>query len=190
MSLYTYEPLDPTTDAQKVSARIIRLMPSLDVQAELECELLHIILATEDRPQYEAISYTWGGQEASEVHYILCRCKDNTMRRLHITENAEASLRHLRLEHTHRFLWLDSVCIDQSCMAERNFQVQNMGYIYTFAERVVVWLGKSVTQGSKLALEYMRQIAELNLDDDNDTSRLHELCVQIRKGQKETLNPD
>jgi hypothetical protein len=39
-------------------------------------------------------------------------------------------------------MWLDAVCIDQSNIAERNFQVGMMGRIYNGAFRTVVWLGE------------------------------------------------
>jgi hypothetical protein len=37
--------------------------------------------------------------------------------------------------------WIDSICIDQSNLAERASQVQMMGRIYREAEGTVVWLG-------------------------------------------------
>ena len=184
MGTLIYRPLNATRDLQKIPIRIINLKRSLDPQAELECELLHFLVATNDRPQYEAISYTWNGQEASSAHYILCRHTNNETKCLYVTENAELVLRRLRLEHEDRYLWLDSVCIDQRSTAERNFQVRNMCYVYTFAKRVAVWLGKLENQRSRLAMEYIKKIAALDQDDDDDRYRLHELCEQIRQGQQ------
>jgi hypothetical protein len=151
------------------------------MQAELECDLLHITVAAQDRPQYEAISYPWNGQKPSGAHYILRR-NDNGMRRgMHVTEHGEAVLRHLRLQHRGMFLWLDSVCVDQNSTVEPNF---HMRCVYTFAERVVVRLGNTLTQGSERTLGSMRQIAKLDLDDDGEKSRLQSQCAQAREGQR------
>jgi hypothetical protein len=41
------------------------------------------------------------------------------------------------------WLWIDALCIDQSNAMKRNHQVQQMGLIYSQAERVMVWLGNN-----------------------------------------------
>jgi hypothetical protein len=38
-------------------------------------------------------------------------------------------------------IWIDALCIDQGCNAERGHQVQRMGSIYSNAQEVFVWLG-------------------------------------------------
>jgi hypothetical protein len=40
-------------------------------------------------------------------------------------------------------MWIDAVCIDQSSVSERNYQVAQMGAIYAAAALVIVWLGNS-----------------------------------------------
>jgi hypothetical protein len=40
-----------------------------------------------------------------------------------------------------RRLWIDSICIDQTSMEEKNHQVALMGDIYKMAEKVDIWLG-------------------------------------------------
>jgi hypothetical protein len=42
---------------------------------------------------------------------------------------------------TDTWLWIDAVCIDQSCIPERNHQVGFMDKIYKEAEGVIGWLG-------------------------------------------------
>lgn len=39
-------------------------------------------------------------------------------------------------------LWIDSICIDQSNLAEKSMQVALMGQIYSLASSVMVWLGE------------------------------------------------
>jgi hypothetical protein len=89
-------------------------------------------------PPYEALSYAWGVPTTPEP-YVVCHGAQ-----LHVTENCVTALRRLR----HRFfkrrlLWIDSICINQTNIPERNHQVTLMSKIYTQAKRVVVWLGES-----------------------------------------------
>src|SRR4051794_25726806 len=109
--MYQYEVLDMT----KCVTRIIRLAGAQNFDAPLYCEMLTVRLMVEPddqpdkRPQYEAISYTWEGQEPSMEHFIFIRSNDNTFARLFITANAHAALRRMRLRSGYRNLWVDSV---------------------------------------------------------------------------------
>jgi hypothetical protein len=63
-------------------------------------------------------------------------------------------------------LWIDAICINQKDTAERNEQVKQMGKIYKFAERVIVWLGPEFPS-SKLTmstLEFLGRQVELTKD--------------------------
>ena len=40
-----------------------------------------------------------------------------------------------------RYLWIDGVCINQSDIPERNYQVTNMHWVSQCTEQVIVWLG-------------------------------------------------
>ena len=60
-----------------------------------------------------------------------------------VRENLWSALSHLQLEDKDRVLWIDAVCINQQDLKERNHQVNQMGRIYSEAQRVVVWLGLS-----------------------------------------------
>jgi hypothetical protein len=85
---------------------------------------------------YEALSYVWGSPTRQRP--MLCEKKV-----ILITENCDAALRHLRRSRTNCTLWVDSVCIDQSAILERNQQVTLMGDVYKLASRTIIWLGKS-----------------------------------------------
>lgn len=178
--MYTYRSLDPTEDT---ATRILKLKPSANKQAELECDLLHIPVTRLDRPKYEAISYTWDDQKPSKAHYILCGNgnENEKRRRLNVTRNSEAALRHLRLKDSERYLWLDFVCINQSSPVERTFHVRNMGAIYTFADSVIVWLGNAASSECELTVRYMEQFAALDPDDNEDLSKLNKLSAEILK---------
>lgn len=53
----------------------------------------------------------------------------------------ENALDHLRYEDRPRVLWLDSICIDQRNVLEKNHQVRLMSQIYAHSTGVVCWVG-------------------------------------------------
>jgi hypothetical protein len=59
-----------------------------------------------------------------------------------VPKNLGRALRRLRYRDRQRRLWMDSVCIDQQSVEEKNVQVAMMGRIFATARRVVVWLGE------------------------------------------------
>jgi hypothetical protein len=87
-------------------------------------------------PQYEALSYTWGGSRHGRM---ICL---NNKYTLPITDNLYNALQRLRRRKTIRTLWIDALCIDQSTRVERSQLVQFMGDIYASASSVNVWLGE------------------------------------------------
>lgn len=124
---FRYEPLD-------LEGRSTRLL-SLYQQGSspgLECDLFEVSLE-DDWFEYEALSYTWGSTDLTEPITVNGRI-------LYITENLYNALVNLQLESTARIIWIDAVCIDQQNLKERGHQVQQMGQIYSRADRVIFWL--------------------------------------------------
>ncbi|TGJ88572.1 hypothetical protein E0Z10_g262 [Xylaria hypoxylon] len=111
--------------------RIINLFPN-KFSAPVECELEHIVLGPE--ADYEAVSYCWG--DASITQPILLDGKPYP-----ITLNLLEGLRYLRQEESPRRLWVDSLCINQTDIAERNREILKMRDIYKLAKTVLIWLG-------------------------------------------------
>ena len=127
--MFSYEPLNPHID----SLRLLVLLPPTANGDEIGCELEHRTFGS--KPIYEALSYTWGSEPASTT------IKINGQPFL-VRENLYNALWHLRLS-TPRVIWVDAVCINQGDIPERNSQVSLMAFIYTRAQRVLVWLGLS-----------------------------------------------
>ena len=125
---YVYKPL-----LYSDSIRLIRLAPresgSLD---QLVCELLDVRLS--ETPDFEAISYAWEAAVFPETLHILKEC-------LKITSSLASALRKFQDNNKPRLLWADAVCINQSDVSERSFQVALMHQIYGNATQVLVWLG-------------------------------------------------
>ena len=119
------------------SIRVLELVPAKRLDAPIFCKLIETSVdeASPARLAYEALSYVWGSTRGDRE--ISCDGK-----RLCITANCEAALRMLRHKSESRTLWVDSICINQSSIEERNGQVKMMADVYTMAEQVIVWLGE------------------------------------------------
>ena len=131
-----------TEQLQGRNIRLLRILPG-DPESTIEVELIEASL--DNLPQYEALSYVWGDAEITQQ--IVCNGRP-----FQITINLTKALRRLRSrsrttssEHqpstSSSLLWVDAICIDQSCLPERNHQVSLMKEIYSKAQRVYVWLG-------------------------------------------------
>jgi hypothetical protein len=149
---YRYLPLKPS----RKEIRILVLDPPISLtgirRTVISGNLVHVSL--NDKPKFQAISYTWG--EPTPVRHILL---DGNV--VQIRENLWTALDHI-LSDAHRAsfraVWADSICIDQSSIAEKNHQVPLMASIYSSADNVLAWLGPS-TPSDLLAIERMTEIA-------------------------------
>ncbi|KAK6428583.1 hypothetical protein LTR95_015273 [Oleoguttula sp. CCFEE 5521] len=119
------------------------------------------------------MSYAWGNQaDAGEVYVSVKRDDGNKIvtsreleklsptdeRRIYryiydnlasdgsfsgCTKNCEDALRRFRLQDKPRTLWVDAICINQKDNVEKTRQVQIMGHIYRYADRVIVYSGQA-----------------------------------------------
>ncbi|KAI1642464.1 heterokaryon incompatibility protein-domain-containing protein [Daldinia loculata] len=137
--------------------RLLRLYPG-EPRDPLCAELIPTTIE-EASGTYEATSYTWGSPESPcSLH-----CNDFTIT---IQRNAFDMLHDLRLREKPRIIWIDAICIDQSNIEERSFQVSFMDDIYRRAHKVVVWLGKS-DEYSSLAMAYAATLDTAKLLSEN-----------------------
>lgn len=135
MSLFSYSPIDLTTSAFRLIC-LIECHPC----PEIHCELLKATFGEESGGMtYGALSYTWGTSENSAEILVNNQVLD-------VAWNLYDALYHLRLSEKDRYLWVDTVCIDQSNNEERGHQVRLMGSIYQEANSVLIWLGCSREQ--------------------------------------------
>ncbi|KAF5580683.1 heterokaryon incompatibility (het-6OR allele) [Fusarium pseudocircinatum] len=112
--------------------RLLSILPSHDETSDISCELRHHELSA--CPQYEAISYTWGNEDATKRLLV-----NGTV--FEVRPNLYAALRAFRQAHETKLIWVDAVCINQQDQEERNRQVLQMNQIYSQAQAVDVWLG-------------------------------------------------
>ncbi|KAJ2988700.1 hypothetical protein NUW58_g962 [Xylaria curta] len=128
-----YQPLEPASK----SIRVLELLPGT-----FENDLRGILrtVALDDRPSYEALSYTWGARVEGRTLRIQNQWVSKS-NELPITDNLFRALRRLRRLFKTRVLWVDAVCINQEDVDERGAQVSLMADIYSYAECTTIWLG-------------------------------------------------
>lgn len=126
---YRYTPISTAR-----STRIVEILPAL-TNSDTVIIKIHETQIDPPKIPYEALSYTWDGQVPDRP--IECDQK-----RLYVTENAFDILCNLRRPRRSRFIWIDGICIDQTCEKDKSRQIAMMADIYRKAKQVVVWLGE------------------------------------------------
>ncbi|KAI0401896.1 heterokaryon incompatibility protein-domain-containing protein [Xylaria palmicola] len=110
--------------------------------------------AFSSKPKYLALSYTWDAPTteqsdlpaafSGEADDLVCY-KEATLalngHDVSIRHNLALGLRYLRSTSLPLILWVDTVCINQADIDERNSQVAIMALVYSRATAVVAWLG-------------------------------------------------
>ncbi len=167
---FKHQRLPVSTDRPMI--RLVELIPVTQTVLLLELNIIHVSLA--DCPDYEALSYCWGGQEPN----FPIPCNNH---RLLITRNVANALRYLRHKDKKRILWIDAICINQSDLGEKNYQVAMMYNIYRSAREVHVWLGPE-SEDSKEALSLVPRIQnDDSLNAITRTRRLDKMDPQVRE---------
>jgi Heterokaryon incompatibility protein (HET) len=100
------------------------------------------IFDLEGAPDYDAISYTWGGERFDR--YVIVDGQ-----RLAITRNAKCILEQRASSFRVTWLWIDAICIDQLNASEKRFQVAMMGQIYAQAQRTLIWMNNDGVKPSQ-----------------------------------------
>ncbi|KAL9595844.1 MAG: hypothetical protein Q9219_006186 [cf. Caloplaca sp. 3 TL-2023] len=137
--VYKYLPLNffPT------SIRLLSVRPS-SAYGAINCTLDLADLAT--KPQYHALSYTWGpptlqaaqkGMTDEKRCLIVCNGWE-----VRVPQNLFDFLCHAAKDSASGPWWIDAICINQENILERNQEILKMRDIYANASHVVVWLGE------------------------------------------------
>lgn len=130
----------------------VRLLRLLDNPTEYDLDIFSL---DESCPPFAAISYTWGDSSTSETievnghSYLVRKAAWDVLKELPSLD--------MDCDPRPEFVWIDSICIDQSNIAERNHQVRIMRKIYSSAMVVLVWLGRP-TAKSDLAMDSLASL--------------------------------
>ncbi|KAH6716510.1 heterokaryon incompatibility protein-domain-containing protein [Leptodontidium sp. MPI-SDFR-AT-0119] len=124
------------------------------------------IPSSEDISNYAALSYTWGS--TSRPCDLIINHRKMTVKNVYL------ALRDLRYREKDRVLWVDALSINQSDKNEQGQQVQQMGSIYSKAERVIIWLGEA-TYATDYVMNYMKQLEEESAKHHSDDQHRQEI---------------
>lgn len=119
----------------------IRVLTLLPTTYRLEFTFQEAIIKHSD---YQALSYVWGSSETPSRAVVLDKA-GRALGYIPLTFNLDIALRDLRdsAEIESKLFWIDQVSIDQNS-DEKGQQVAMMGDIYTYASRVITYLGPAV----------------------------------------------
>jgi hypothetical protein len=115
--------------------RLLRLHFQPEENGQLSCTLQDYDLTS--KPEYKALSYTWGDALPVENIFINGRkfaIRNNLYQFLRVKSGEEGFC-------NTGLLWIDQLCIDQTNHKERSHQVGQMADIFESATEVIVWLG-------------------------------------------------
>lgn len=134
----------------------IRLLNILPGEPGDSIRLQSDVFYLDGAPSYRAISYTWGGEEGPKTVYV-----DDEP--LEVRNNCNHALWQIRLHFPGKWIWIDSICINQLDNDEKSHQVQMMFDIYRSARLVLSCVGPHA-DNSEMVVEAAKEILVLLLD--------------------------
>ena len=110
--------------------RLLNIQRSQGPDGLLQCDIETVSLA--DPPSYTALSYCWLDRNIVQPILIGGHVFE-------ITLNLKNALQQLYRKGYTR-VWVDKICINQSDLEERGYEIQRMASIYRAADQVVAWV--------------------------------------------------
>ncbi|RMJ18515.1 hypothetical protein CDV36_001777 [Fusarium kuroshium] len=163
LTMFIYEPISKVNK----EFRLIRL--ACDTGAEvINLKLCHA--SANDQVPYHAVSYVRGNPK--DTARVTVDGEEFV-----ISGNLLSLLRQLLRAGVTSWLWADSICINQTDLEEKTWQVNAMDQIYGNAKLVYLWLGPGTPRtdkAMKLLCEYGRELVEeLGPTDDWDMDEVN-----------------
>ncbi|KAF7554911.1 hypothetical protein G7Z17_g2535 [Cylindrodendrum hubeiense] len=147
--MFNYSPLN----RHHSEIRLVRFVESPDASTQLQLELCHSSL---NDTKFSALSYLWG--DCTETVDVSLNGHQFT-----IGLSLHAGLKQLRENGFQSWIWIDSICIQQQDLEEKNWHVQEMGTVYGQAECVYMWLGLG-SDATDRAMDFMSLIGPKLVD--------------------------
>ncbi|KXS94408.1 hypothetical protein AC578_9491 [Pseudocercospora eumusae] len=144
-------------DARRKEIRLMCIEPGSGPDDILRCTFRHVALI-DDKPAYNTVSYVWGDSTKRASIFVDGKLLD-------IPQSSEKALRRIRKRDVSIVVWIDAVCINQNDKAERSQQVAMMADIYRNGATNFVVLGHDPPRSTKAALDSMRLLREVEIED-------------------------
>ena len=136
--------------------RLLDLLPGTR-EDEIRCKIR--VVSLNQHPDYEALSYVWGGRTEEKGIEV-------SGQRVFVTRNLYDGLQRLRYPETKRTFWIDQICINQWDMKEKAHQVALMRDIYKQCSKCVTWMGEfeqevhgCTNSDAQAVFDFLRQVA-------------------------------
>ncbi|KAK4158746.1 heterokaryon incompatibility protein-domain-containing protein [Cladorrhinum sp. PSN259] len=141
------------------TAEIILLLvrPSTDASSILRCQRCRVRPQSIHGASYSVLSYVWGDPSDTRRIELDGRSTD-------VAGSLDSALRHLRHQTTPRLVWADPLCINHANGQTGGSSTENLRYIYSKAQEVIVWLGNS-TDTSAEWFKLLDDIAQLSIEE-------------------------
>ena len=149
--MFEYRPLN----RERSEIRLVRFVDEPQNEAgdsdseSAQLELRHASLNETDI-HYAALSYVWGSPtDMVEIHV-----NGSPFR---VGRNLHGALMQLRRNDCTSWLWVDSICIQQSNIDEKEWQVSLMRSIFSQADRAHIWLGPGC-KATDMAMDFLSRV--------------------------------
>ncbi|KAM0434062.1 hypothetical protein ACHAPT_004007 [Fusarium lateritium] len=145
----------------KIDNQHIRLLRLPDTTSDSSSPAFTLRTFSLDQcPPYLAISYTWGPPEGNPSFYTAHdrRCILLNGTSFPVLPNLYDALCQLCRSRPGQYLWVDSICINQTSLSERSAQVAIMDRIYSGTFETIIWLGPA-SETTPRAMEVARRLA-------------------------------
>lgn len=136
LGVYHYSTLEPG------AVRLLKLSKPTP-WSSVKCKLEPVHLNR--TPAFETISYTWGANQTSRSLIVNGKRFEVSQKVYDIVHDRASCL-------TTRYVWIDSICINQEDDAEKSSQVQMMRSIYGLSYHTIIWLGSAPDANEAIGL--------------------------------------
>jgi hypothetical protein len=135
-SIYSNIPLAANSE----DCRLLHLLPA-SFETEIQVEMRVMNLEDWKVEQYGCLSYVWGDMSVTKSILV-------NNHQVQVTTNLHDALQHVRKRDELVKIWVDAICINQSDVMEKNYQVYLMEKIYKRCALVYIWLGRQEVNGA------------------------------------------
>ena len=162
---YTYQRLDEN------EIRLLKVEPGSEDE-QIQGTVSHVHFSSPGDLRYETISYCWGDSQRRGTVIL-----DGFQ--IDVPASSVDALKCMRHPDRHRVLWIDSICINQADIIERNSQVDMLGSIYASSLMNLVYLGEDDGTG-EAAKKAVADVLEDIRAETNDLREFRDVIEQFR----------